>query len=166
VEGVPPSLGVTPIYLVRHAKARQREKWEGPDHLRPLTKSGRRQAQALVDMFEQQPFTRLFTSPYLRCVQTFEPLAESRGLPLESAHELAEGADVESAMALMLAAAGAGPAAFSTHGDLVAYVLDELQDNGVRLADPFALKKGSTWILGVTEGAFTDARYVSPPLAK
>jgi 8-oxo-dGTP diphosphatase len=36
------------VLLVRHAKAGDREKWEAPDDLRPLTAKG--EAQALVDV--------------------------------------------------------------------------------------------------------------------
>ena len=64
-----------PIYLVRHAKAGHRERWTDDDEVRPLTKKGWRQAKALVELFDTQPFARLVSSRYVRCVQTLEPLA-------------------------------------------------------------------------------------------
>ena len=79
------------LYLIRHAKAGHRQRWEGPDHVRPLTRSGRRQAEALVEQFRDAPFTRLVSSPYVRCRQTLEPLSRERGLPVEDAGELEEG---------------------------------------------------------------------------
>ena len=92
---------MTPLYLLRHAKAKDREKWTEPDDLRPLTKEGWRQAEALVDLYADQEFARFLSSPYVRCVQTLEPLAKARGLPLETADELAEGAPLEATYELM-----------------------------------------------------------------
>jgi 8-oxo-dGTP diphosphatase len=152
-----------PIYLVRHAKAGDRERWTGDDSLRPLTKRGWRQAEALVGLFDAQPFVRLLSSRYLRCVQTFEPLAAARGLAIELADGLTEGASRQASVELLLEAAVDGPVALNTHGDVVLNVLDELATVGAPLADPVLLQKGSTWILDVADGSFTAGRYVPPP---
>ncbi len=37
----------TPLVVVRHARARKRDKWKGPDPLRPLTRRGTAQARDL-----------------------------------------------------------------------------------------------------------------------
>ena len=63
------------VLLVRHARAGDREKWEGDDRLRPLDRKGRRQAEGLVELLAEYPIERLLSSQYLRCIQTFEPLA-------------------------------------------------------------------------------------------
>jgi broad specificity phosphatase PhoE len=151
------------IYLVRHAKAGHRARWTEPDELRPLTKSGWRQAEALVGLFDGQPFARLVSSPYVRCVQTLEPLAKARSLPIENADELAEGAPRTASVDLLLRSADDGPVALSTHGDIIENVLDELSRLDVPLDGPVALEKGSTWVIDVADGAFTGARYVPPP---
>jgi hypothetical protein len=96
-------------------------------------------------------------------VQTLEPLAGARGLALETAHELAEGAPVEDALALMLSLAAAGPAAVCTHGDVMMLAVDELLSAGVPLEGPLEFKKGSTWILDVHDGSFAQGRYLPPP---
>jgi 8-oxo-dGTP diphosphatase len=152
----------TRIYLLRHAKAGRRDIWEGPDALRPLTKAGRRQAEALVPVLEGS-MARIISSPYLRCVQTVEPLAEARGLRIETNEALAEGAPVEGALELGLAAAKSGPAVLCTHGDVMAFALEELLAAGAALAGPLELKKGSTWILDVQAGRYVRGRYVPPP---
>ena len=164
VTGDAPPASATVAYLIRHAKAGNREAWREPDELRPVSKSGRRQAKRLVERFDGSPVRRLFSSPTHRCIQTLEPLAEARGLDIELAEELAEGASPASTEALILAAAADGPAAFSTHGDVQAGVVQELLDRGVELAgDRVAFQKGSTWVLDVVGGKITDARYLSPP---
>jgi 8-oxo-dGTP diphosphatase len=154
---------VTPIYLLRHAKAKDRENWTELDHLRPLTKAGWRQAEALVDLYSVQELTRLLSSPYVRCVQTLEPLAKARGLPVETADGLAEGAPVEATYELIRAVATDGPAPLCTHGDIVQHVLEDLQRRGVPLDGPFELRKCSTWLLELSDGEVTRGRYIPPP---
>ncbi len=157
---------MTTVYLVRHAKAKRRASWTKPDHLRPLTKVGRGQAKALTTLFEAQPFSRLLSSPYLRCVQTLEPLAQTRGLPIESVDELGEGAPVDRALALIMSTAADGPAALCTHGDvmeLAVVALVALVAAGVPIDGRLEFKKGATWILEIDGGAVTGARYLPPP---
>ncbi|HEY7397763.1 MAG TPA: phosphoglycerate mutase family protein [Gaiellaceae bacterium] len=152
-----------PIYLVRHAKAGHRERWTDDDELRPLTKNGWRQAHGLVELFDGQPFARLLSSRYVRCVQTLEPLAEARGLEIEEADGLAEGSSRAASVELLLGAAESGPVALSTHGDIVEHVLDELAESQVPLTGPTLLEKGSTWVLDVADGAIRAGRYLPPP---
>lgn len=155
---------MTAVYLVRHAKAKKRARWTEPDHLRPLAKRGRRQAQALPALFEGQPFSRLFTSPYVRCVQTLEPLAAIHGLALETADALAEGAPGAEALELMLSFAADGPLACCTHADVMFDALEELAAAGVRLEGPFEFDVAGTWILEVEDRTCTSGRYLPPPL--
>ncbi len=84
-----------PVVVVRHAKAGERGTWLGPDGERPLTRRGRKQAQRLVERFRGLEISRIVSSPFVRCVQTVEPLAGRRGLPVETTDELAEGVDVD-----------------------------------------------------------------------
>jgi 8-oxo-(d)GTP phosphatase len=79
-----------PLLLVRHASAGDRDAWEGDDRARPLEERGRRQAAALVEVLARFSVERVLTSPAVRCVQTVEPLASSRGLCLEPREELWE----------------------------------------------------------------------------
>jgi 8-oxo-dGTP diphosphatase len=156
---------MTPVYLIRHAKAKNRLRWQQLDHLRPLTKAGFEQAQALPALYDDQPFSRLFTSPYVRCVQTLEPLAEARGMGLELADALAEGAPVGVALELMLSLAHDGPVALCTHGDVMMDAVEELVAAGVPLSGPLEFKKGATWILEVQDRMFASGRYCPPPPA-
>lgn len=154
---------MTAVYLIRHAKAGSRHRWRGPDHLRPLTKPGHRQAQALVALAGGQPFARLLSSPFVRCVQTLEPLARALGLPIEIAKELAEGAETGGALELALSIAADGPAGLSTHGDVMTHVVEALLADGVPLNGPLEFEKGSAWILDVRDGVVASGRYLPPP---
>ncbi len=152
-----------PLYLIRHAKAGDREDWQGDDRLRPLSKPGRRQAEALVDLFKDLPVEHIVSSPYLRCVQTVEPLAAQRGLPIETADALAEGAGIRPIFELMQRFPGR-PAVVCTHGDVVQEFVAHLAAEGVtRPRDADKLAKSSTWVIDHTNGKITSARYLEPP---
>src|SRR6266478_2517476 len=79
-----------PIYVVRHAKAGDRAEWEGNDRLRPLTKSGRRQAEELAAWLKKEPIDAILSSQYVRCLQTVEQLTE-KGLVARARANMAKG---------------------------------------------------------------------------
>jgi broad specificity phosphatase PhoE len=105
------------VVLVRHASAGHRTRWDGDDRIRPLDERGWEQAAELVEQLAGERFERILSSPYARCVQTFEPLAAARGLPLEEIDALAEGAGAEAALELFRSA-GVDLVA-CVHGDLL-----------------------------------------------
>jgi len=72
------------LYLVRHCKA------TGQAPEAPLTNTGQEQARALVRFFEGKEIKHIVSSPFVRAVQSIEPLAESLGLPVEIDERLAE----------------------------------------------------------------------------
>jgi 8-oxo-dGTP diphosphatase len=116
------------LVLLRHASAGDRDRWEGDDRLRPLDKKGRRQAEALRAIVLARGVTRALSSPYVRCVQTVEPL----GLGVEPDDRLAEGADIRATLDLLRDADGA---VACTHGDVIENVLG------------LSLKKGAAVVL-------------------
>lgn len=150
------------VYVVRHAKAGDRDEWEGDDRLRPLTKSGRRQADALVDVLRHEPIDRILSSPYVRCVETVEPLAVARHLKVESTEDLAEGAGGDRIIRLMNSNRGKD-VVLCTHGDLVEELLDQLIDQGVVSRRNAANQKGGTWMLESDDSRITSARYLAAP---
>jgi 8-oxo-dGTP diphosphatase len=156
---------MTAVYVVRHAKAKSRAKWAEPDYLRPLTKTGFAQAAALTELYAGQPFSRLFTSPYVRCVQTLEPLAHARGLPLETADALAEGGSVGEAIDLVLSLGAEGAAVCCTHADVLFDVVEELVAADIRLEGAFEFEVAGTWVLEVEDRTFTSGRYLPKPEA-
>ncbi len=150
-----------PLYLVRHAKAGDREAWTEDDRLRPLSKKGRRQAEDLVAIFEGLEIDRILSSPFDRCVQTVRPLAIALRLPVEETEVLAEGAPLDAVLGLVRELRGA--VVLSSHGDVIPELVLHLAERGVELRDGPAWKKGSTWVLEREGGLFTVARYVPPP---
>jgi phosphohistidine phosphatase SixA len=137
---------VSELYLVRHAKAGSRERWQGDDRLRPLSKSGRRQAEALVKVFEGRKVERILSSPYLRCVQTVQRLAAERMLPIEEADALAEGAPLDEVLALVAELEGVS-AVLCSHGDVVPALVEHLVQRGMLVDGEPNWRKGSTWVI-------------------
>jgi broad specificity phosphatase PhoE len=120
------------VLLLRHARAGERAAWTGDDTLRPLDERGLRQALALRNL-SQRAIGRIVSSPYRRCVETVEPLADALGLPVELDDRLAEGAPPKLALEL-LAELDGGLAC--THGDVIEAVLGYgLRKGAVVVAD-------------------------------
>lgn len=83
----------TTIELVRHAKAQSRDRWWGrPDRDRPLTDVGMDQARQLSQELQDSgpPIVHVYSSPWVRCTQTLDPLADALGLQMAMADELGE----------------------------------------------------------------------------
>jgi phosphohistidine phosphatase SixA len=150
------------IYVVRHAKAGDRAEWEGDDRLRPLTKSGRRQAEELAAWLKKEPIDAILSSPYVRCVQTVEPLADQHKLPIQPRKDLEEGSGGDSLLRMVSEFKGRN-IVLCTHGDLVEEFLEQLIEKGLVPRGRANLEKGSTWVVEETAGKITGARYVAAP---
>ena len=150
------------LYLVRHADAGDRSGWPGKDRDRPLSPKGQRQADGLAEQFAEIGATRLLASPYVRCVQTLEPLAARLGLTVEADDRLAEGAGAADALAAARECRGK-VAVFCSHGDVIPDVLDALLRDGLKLKDELRWQKASTWVLSWDGDRPTKGSYLPPP---
>ena len=153
------------IYLVRHAKAGNRSGWIGDDQDRPLTENGRTQARLLAQRLQNITPSVLWSSPFLRCVQTLEPLSEIFDLEITIENRLSE----ESPLEKSLAVAEEAPenAILCSHGDVIPDLIAGLMRRGMSInSDQFSLsaKKGSVFVLHRDGKTFTNAEYWSPPL--
>lgn len=148
------------MFVVRHAKAGSRRRFEGDDELRPLSRNGRAQAKALAEQLAHRDIARVLTSPYTRCIETVAPLAHQLGVDVEIEDVLAEGADWSYSLAIIEQAAL--PTVLCSHGDVIGDLMHHLDRRGVPLDDD-RIEKGSTWVLQVEEGEVVKARYLPPP---
>lgn len=151
-----------PVYLVRHAKAGSRHRWSGPDEERSVTRRGRRQARRLIERFEGLEIERIVSSPFLRCVQTVEPLALARGLDVGLAGELAEGADVTRALEFVRSL-DERPTVLCGHGREIEALIGAFEADGARVEGSRGLAKGSVWVLDRRNGLVEAARYLPAP---
>ena len=154
-----------PVFVVRHVKAGERASERGPDELRSISRTGRKQAVKLAAVLAPHAIAFLVSSPALRCILTLDPLAEHLGMDIEIAPELYEGREVPGAEAWVHAAAAEGPAALCTHGDIVQGLIDVLRSRGVPVGGDgtVGFAKGSAWRLDVRDGAVRRVTYVAPP---
>jgi 8-oxo-dGTP diphosphatase len=147
------------VHLVRHAHAGERSATDD-DELRPLSKRGRAQVEAIVDHLADRPIGRVLSSRYLRCVQTVAPLGDRLGLAVATVPALAEEADGTDAWALLeKLAAEPDDSVVCSHGNIVGPLLDRLHRRGVELvAEEWSCRKGSVWRVEIgPDGSFARA---------
>lgn len=133
------------IYLVRHAKAGERRVWDRDDIDRPLSKRGWRQSEAVAKRLEKRGATALYSSGYVRCVQTLEPLAERLGVSIREEPRLFEYQPFEPVLDL-LADVEKG-AVLCSHGDIIPATIQALHRRGMTLQTPTDWGKSSVWVL-------------------
>ncbi len=150
------------FYVVRHAKAGHATRWTGDDSLRPLTRKGARQAEALVEILAPFTIKTVLSSPYQRCVQTVQPLADARGLKVQQTPMLATGRGLDGLLEL-LGDAKLGDAVLSTHADLVWELVEELGRRHVPMESDGGFAKAATWVIDVVNGNPAGARYIPEP---
>jgi 8-oxo-dGTP diphosphatase len=151
------------IYVVRHAKAGTRHDWDGDDTERPLTANGRRQADAITARLATERVTGLWSSPYVRCMQTLEPLGRQLGLEVIAEKRLGEGTRFEDVLALL--AEVPDGAVLCTHGDILPELIDALVRRGTDVLSEPDWRKGALWILSTPDetGHVATATAEPPP---
>jgi 8-oxo-(d)GTP phosphatase len=153
------------VFLVRHAHAGDRSTWDGDDRLRPITKKGRTQSKAIATGLARRGVGAIHSSPYVRCVQTVEPLAKLSKLPIIENDLLGEGSDTSKLIGFLAANAGTD-LVLCSHGDVIPELLDRLARRGMELRSPtgtFECRKASTWEIEIDGGVPVTARYIPPP---
>jgi phosphohistidine phosphatase SixA len=150
------------FYVIRHAKAGSREKWAGDDRKRPLTKKGIKQAQDIVEVLSPYPVASIFSSHYLRCVQTVQPLARRLRLKVDESVSLAEGHGL-AGLHEFLDDGDLDNAVLCTHGDIVWELVEDMVKRKILRAGEGGFDKGSTWILHIDGTKIAKARYLPAP---
>jgi phosphohistidine phosphatase SixA len=150
------------FYVVRHAKAGSRGHWTGDDRLRPLSSKGFKQAEELVKVLRPFSITQIYSSLYLRCVQTVEPLARARKLELKTSIELAEGHGL-TGLNEFFSDRSLDGVVLSTHGDITWELVEDLVQRRVVKPGEGGFDKGSTWVLDVNGGVAAKAHYIPAP---
>lgn len=149
------------IYLVRHAKAGERRVWDDDDEVRPLSKYGWKQAEALAKRLASKHATSCYSSSYVRCVQTLEPLARRLHCPVIEDRRLYEGEPFEPVLD-MISEVESG-AVLCSHGDIIPEVVQALQRRGMEIQSPADWRKASTWVLKRKGDRITKGKVWPPP---
>lgn len=149
------------VYLVRHAKAGERRIWDGNDESRPLSHRGNKQAEAIGKRLAKHGATALYSSSYVRCIETLEPLAKTTGNKVRSESRLFEGEPFEGVLDLL--AEVEDRAVLCSHGDIIPAVVQALVRRGMEIETPPDWRKSSVWVLRRKKGRITTGKVWPPP---
>ena len=154
------------LYLVRHAKAGSRSAFIGDDRLRSLSEPGRRQAKALAKRLaptlKDAGITTLYASPYIRCLETLQPLAKAIGGFVEADERLAEGGSYIAVLDMLWSLPDG--TAMCSHGDVIPETMAALERRGCAFTSPPDWRKASVWALERNkQGEIVSAESWPPP---
>ena len=121
-----------------------------------------KQADDIAEILSRQAVAAIFSSPYLRCVQTVEPLARQLKLAVLHAAELAEGRGIRG-LYRFFDDRKLDNAVLCTHGDLMWELVEDLSNRRILPAFREEFDKGSTWVVEVEDGEPANARYIPAP---
>ncbi|NNN12867.1 MAG: histidine phosphatase family protein [Acidimicrobiaceae bacterium] len=150
------------LVFIRHAKAGSSGHFAGEDFYRPLTKPGGRQALAIADLAELKGTDSIVSSPYLRCIQTVEPLSKRLGIPLNTDPILGDATAVGD-LEIWLSKAMSDLPQFKvvcSHGDVIPVLVRLLFEMLPGIEYPALCSKGSQWYFDIRAGAISAARYL------
>ena len=158
------------VLIVRHGTAGRKTRYRGEDTKRPLDRKGRAQAKSLVPQLRAFGASVVYAADRARCVQTVEPLALTLGVPITTEPALTEEAYAENPEAahkrvLEIAALGGTPAICS-QGRVIPYLIEWWCSRDGVEPDKSRNRKGSTWVLSLSEGRLISADHLPSPLAK
>lgn len=123
------------LVVARHARATSRSAWRGDETDRPLTRTGRNQALALVPVLAAFGVREVVTSGWERCARTIEPYAAAAGVVpgfselTEAAHERSPSRVAGEVHRLLEAG---GDVVMCTHRPVLPTVLDVLGQHSRR----------------------------------
>jgi len=150
------------IYLVRHADAGNKKKWKKDDEIRPISKKGHEQVEALVTRLVCAPINGIVSSPSLRCEQTVGPLAQRLGLKVKPSKLLRRGVAPADMLRLIKKTKGTRTVLCSHRESIGPFIEHLATDPKVEVASKLEWPKGSIWELTTRRGRVTKARLIPP----
>lgn len=160
-------IGTTPLVLLRHAKALNREDWDGDDGDRPLANIGQIQAKRLLSKYVPYAIEEVHSSDAMRCIETIEPMTRSLNIhPIFSA-DLSEyrfAKDKEAALDYAQDLMDRGHSAIiCSHNPILPKLLKKLigKKNFIELGQE--LKPAEAWVLHHRDGEIIAIDWVGAP---
>lgn len=151
------------LYMVRHAKAGERRLWTGDDIDRPLSKKGWKQSELIGKRLAKIGPSKLVSSPYVRCIQTLEPLGKLIDQKVKVEQRLCEDEPFEPVLELLRELPA--HSVLSTHGDIIPATMEALTRRGMKLNTPPDWRKSAVWVLNRNKkGDIVHATVWPPPV--
>jgi phosphohistidine phosphatase SixA len=151
------------LSVIRHAEAGDRERFVGDDSLRPLSRQGRKQANALAKRLAESSLD-LITSPYLRCVETLSPTSSRLRRAMMLASWLVEGEPADEALYQLVELTGElGGLVACTHQDVMVGMFDVAVAAGAAPSSQPIFDKAATAEFTIVSGKVVAVSFVVPP---
>jgi len=139
------------VLLLRHASAGARLSSPGVDRFRRLDDAGRLVARQLVWALADREIARIVSSPLARCIESVVPIAEARGLVVESRWELEPDVSLDDLMILLVDLPDAS--LVCTHREVFEMLLGR----------DVTCEKGGAWVLEWSGQQLVPTLYREPP---
>ncbi len=149
------------LVLIRHAKAGSSDHFAGEDFYRPLSKPGERQALAIADLANLAGADAIISSPYLRCIQTVQPLSKRLDIPIVTDPILGD-ATASRELKIWLDKTVTGAPGFKvvcSHGDVIPVIVGAIFKAAPSIDYPNLCAKGSLWYFEIDQGLISGASY-------
>jgi phosphohistidine phosphatase SixA len=138
--------------LLRHARAGRKLRDRPKDFSRRLDRKGGQVALVLPELIMSYLVPEMILcSPFRRCVQTVEPLADRLGLRVVEDERFTPDRSTEAVRKAFVDVAA--NSVVCTHGEVIAQLFDE----------PVRCAKGAFWIVDRRGDTFNPNRYVEAP---
>jgi 8-oxo-dGTP diphosphatase len=131
--------------------------------MRPLSVAGQRQAQVLAAWLDPVAVGDILSSPFVRCVETLEPLAAGRGCQVRLTDALAEGAEIE--LLLRLVEQVPSGSVLCTHGNILHGLLEGLGPAEMDTGEFGCFDKGVIWVVARDGDCLSVVEVIPPPYA-
>jgi 8-oxo-dGTP diphosphatase len=153
------------LIILRHTKALERGDWDDVDSKRTLSEIGFEQAQFLIKHLEAFAIDEIYSSDYVRCVQTVTPLAEARSLQLtqvpslnEETFELDPTRSVSFTNALKQDEKNI---LICSHNPVIPTIVRGVLNTKLKNKDLIKLEPGDAWIVHRVRGEIVGLDYLS-----
>lgn len=153
------------LIILRHTKALERGDWDEADSQRTLNELGLDQAQQLIKQLEPFAIEEIYTSDYMRCVQTVTPLAHSRGLSITQVPSLnEENFEVDPSRSVTFVNAlkqDEKNILICSHNPVIPTMLRGILNTKLKNKDLIKLEPGDAWIVHRIKGEIVGLDYLS-----
>jgi 8-oxo-(d)GTP phosphatase len=144
------------LIILRHTKALERGDWDDDDSKRTLDERGFLQAEALIEHLQPYSLDEIYSSNYIRCVQTVTPLGQARDLKITEIPNLNEEnfeADPERSISFANAVKqDEKNILICSHNPVIPTMLRGILNTKLKNKDLIKLEPGDAWIVHRVRG--------------
>lgn len=153
------------LIILRHTKALERGDWDDLDSKRTLDEKGLQQAANLITHLAPFAIDEIYSSDYLRCVQTVSPLADVRNLRITEIPNLnEENFEIDPERSISFANAvkqDEKNILICSHNPVIPTMLRGILNTKLKNKDLIKLEPGDAWIVHRVRGEIVALDFLS-----